>query len=391
MCPVLNRPLLLATVLVAACSGGSKPDPQKPELPPDPATNPEPAAAKTSAELCPKLVAKQQEAMKDEQAEWQSALMEVLEAHCPRWPVAAIECLLTADTDDESSCLDSLTEEQRTAFFEDVSARMPEPAPDCSMLAYGRGQDFVTLPADISPADRELVARINREPVRTQCDAGWNDDVRICLGDPANAARTCLEKQPGTAAELDKALVSRTALLATANGFKPTDKKIACSAVVTAHYGDKQWKDKLAGVGAKEKKKLVKASTTAMAAACKDETWSALVRGCVIAAKTTEERGWCLDSAVDFGRWAYPAESVRPATMASGMPECDKYIASVEKLLVCDKFPETARDATREGIKAMREGWATATSADARMLAEDACRTANDAMAQAAEAMGCKL
>jgi outer membrane murein-binding lipoprotein Lpp len=76
---------------------------------------------------------------------------------------------------------------------------------------------------------------------------------------------------------------------------------------------------------------------------------------------------------------------------STGMPECDAYLASVEKLASCDKFPAASKDATLKGVEAMKSGWAAATTDDAKKMAGDACKTANDGMKQTAQAMGCPL
>ncbi|MCA9679347.1 MAG: hypothetical protein H6708_17215 [Kofleriaceae bacterium] len=77
----------------------------------------------------------------------------------------------------------------------------------------------------------------------------------------------------------------------------------------------------------------------------------------------------------------------------TGLPDCDAYVASMEKYMQCDKVPQAARDAAKQGMDAMKSGWGDMSGMpdDAKKQANDACKQAVDAMKQGAQAMGCEI
>jgi len=78
---------------------------------------------------------------------------------------------------------------------------------------------------------------------------------------------------------------------------------------------------------------------------------------------------------------------------STGLPECDAYVAAMDKYMACDKVPQSARDAAKQGLDAMKSGWANMGTMpdDAKKSAADACKQAVDALKQGAESMGCTL
>jgi hypothetical protein len=91
---------------------------------------------------------------------------------------------------------------------------------------------------------------------------------------------------------------------------------------------------------------------------------------------------------------AKPADTAAPAGAANtGLAECDAYVAAMDKYMTCDKVPQSARDAAKQGLDAMKSGWANMGQMpdDAKKAAGDACKQAVDALKQGAEAMGCTL
>jgi hypothetical protein len=79
----------------------------------------------------------------------------------------------------------------------------------------------------------------------------------------------------------------------------------------------------------------------------------------------------------------------------TGVPACDEYLNAFDRYMSCDKIPQQAKDASRQGIAEMKRGWAMLRDpnvpAEARKAASDACREAVDALRQSAAAMGCPL
>jgi hypothetical protein len=78
---------------------------------------------------------------------------------------------------------------------------------------------------------------------------------------------------------------------------------------------------------------------------------------------------------------------------ATGLAECDAYVAAMEKYLACDKVPQAARDGAKQGLDAMKSGWGDTAGMpeEAKKAANDACKQAVDALKQGATAMGCTI
>jgi hypothetical protein len=83
------------------------------------------------------------------------------------------------------------------------------------------------------------------------------------------------------------------------------------------------------------------------------------------------------------------------ASADTGVPECDDYLKSFDKYMSCDKIPQQAKDASKQGIEQMKQGWAMLKDPnvppEAKKAAGDACKQAVDALKQSASAMGCSL
>jgi len=133
---------------------------------------------------------------------------------------------------------------------------------------------------------------------------------------------------------------------------------------------------------------------------CKEDHWSAEAIHCGLAASDPDvecdsmlsvEQKQKLQDRLMKAMGAFDAST--PAASNSGLAECDAYAAAMEKYMACDKVPQSARDAARQGLDAMRQGWAAMGQMpdDAKQAAGDACKQAIDALEQGAEAMGCSL
>ncbi|MCB9559206.1 MAG: hypothetical protein H6708_02215 [Kofleriaceae bacterium] len=78
---------------------------------------------------------------------------------------------------------------------------------------------------------------------------------------------------------------------------------------------------------------------------------------------------------------------------STGLAGCDEYVALMETYLRCDKVPQAARDAARQGLDAMESAWGDMSGVpdDVQRQANDACLQAVDAMKQGMAATGCPL
>jgi hypothetical protein len=90
--------------------------------------------------------------------------------------------------------------------------------------------------------------------------------------------------------------------------------------------------------------------------------------------------------------FAFPDDTGPPPSL-SGIPECDEYIALMERYVMCDQIPHSMRDSTRDSIRDMTDAWRSMATMDAetRRMAGDACRQALTSIRQAADSMGCHL
>ena len=85
------------------------------------------------------------------------------------------------------------------------------------------------------------------------------------------------------------------------------------------------------------------------------------------------------------------------AAETTGVPECDAYLAAVDKYMACEKVPQVARDAQKQARDQMRSGWASWSSLpeDSRKMAQanaaTACTTALSSLKVAASASGCPV
>jgi hypothetical protein len=206
----------------------------------------------------------------------------------------------------------------------------------------------------------------------------------------ANASsdpKVCLAADAATA--LDADLKGRGDLYAKAAAFKASDKKISCDKATAAHYGAAQWKDQMVGADKKAKAKAIKDATKSFTKACKDESWTAFKRGCIVAAKSAQERSYCVEPT-----WGYPpGDAVQPVSMttSTGIPECDAYVETVKHYGACDKLPQAAKDAVTQSIQQMEATWNPNMDDDSKKAAAEGCKAGNDALRDAAKQIGCTL
>lgn len=91
-----------------------------------------------------------------------------------------------------------------------------------------------------------------------------------------------------------------------------------------------------------------------------------------------------------------PAEPAPAAggAAATGVPECDAYIAAIENLAKCDKLPQAARDSMKQSADTMKASWKwdgmpEEAKKTAQAAAGSSCKQATDAVKQSMTAAGC--
>jgi hypothetical protein len=91
--------------------------------------------------------------------------------------------------------------------------------------------------------------------------------------------------------------------------------------------------------------------------------------------------------------FAFPDDGFGAPPSVSGIPECDEYIALMERYVMCDQIPHSMRDSTRDSIRDMTDAWKSMAGMDdeTRRMAGDACRQAVTSIRSAADSMGCRI
>jgi ketosteroid isomerase-like protein len=72
----------------------------------------------------------------------------------------------------------------------------------------------------------------------------------------------------------------------------------------------------------------------------------------------------------------------------TGIPECDTYVAAVDKLAECRLLPQASRDAMKEAVNETKAVWKTLDQ-NGKKTAADSCKLATDSMQQMSRASGC--
>ena len=80
-----------------------------------------------------------------------------------------------------------------------------------------------------------------------------------------------------------------------------------------------------------------------------------------------------------------PVQPVAVGQLPPGTPaECIAYLEVMSSIMTCDKLPQEARDALKQGADAMRDGMLTADMPPESLAAmKDGCKAGLDAMQQA--------
>ena len=80
---------------------------------------------------------------------------------------------------------------------------------------------------------------------------------------------------------------------------------------------------------------------------------------------------------------------------STGVPECDAYIATLERYVQCAKVPVEAKQAVQQAIPQLLDGWKQlrdpGVAPEVRRATADACRQAAGALRQAAAQTGCTV
>jgi hypothetical protein len=232
--------------------------------------------------------------------------------------------------------------------------------------------------------ERDWTLDVRRHLLLESCDHDWDPQVRACIGRAtrSDGIASCLQALDTEARdELFAALARASTLAARMATVRTKPASIGCTQVVAAHYGDAKWKGKLASYKAAERKKMIADSRVAMKKACTRDAWSETLRACVVAGGEQT----CFEVAQLGLAWGYPAAG---SVTSLGIPECDEYGATIQRISTCSSIEPDARAALAKSFDEMRAHMASLSAEEKKRLATS-CKAGLAAVQGIAEQAGC--
>ncbi len=309
-----------------------------------------------------------------------------------RWPRDVIDCV--ASKPQASACLAKLTDEQRASYDDKLAAWSDKWGGD----SYG-GDDYGGVAGGVDAPDVECAEAVKnaggfppavklaaddvtwdgamrKHALEQLCDAdAWPNTLRECMSTiPPDNVEACMQ---GLAGEAHARIAARLGEIDAVAGklvdARKQPKKITCDKAVAAHYADARWRDKLDWVKGTDRTKMIAESRDRMKKACVHDKWNDTLRACV-----TVGGGDDCFAAGNLGAWGFPAAGV---AIATGIAECDTWGQAITKLALCDKIPQSTRDALMQTYAQLAQQ-AAQMPADQRAGMADACKAATDAVKQ---------
>jgi hypothetical protein len=375
----------LGLVVLAACGG---------KQPPPPVTKPAPVQVADCTDVGVILRGD----VSNDDAAAGPAKERVYASSCAqdRWSQPVIDCI--ASTPKPESCLDKLDDKQRAAIesrlqlwdadYAESTDDTPTTAPSLTCDDVLDDVSIFEPPIAANDPERDWHLAQRKAFLHDECDHGWSEQAIACLhvamrvadgGAATRCVTTTLE--PDERDEMTKQLAEYARLAAKIAAAKKKPKTIECKQVVTAHYGDPMWKQKLDGFPAADRKKMIAGSRDRMTKACADEAWDATLRACLVA------RGGetCFAANRMRLRWGYPAAGTVTST---GVAECDAYAAAVERVTKCHTIPQTSRDALASAQQQMLAQIASAPASKRAQMASS-CTAGIESIESVIKAAGC--
>ncbi len=122
---------------------------------------------------------------------------------------------------------------------------------------------------------------------------------------------------------------------------------------------------------------------------CRDDAWAPEVRRCVVSTTSLKDPKHCKAKLAPPVRAHLETDLAALAATTKGTvpAACREYAHAVERLMICDKIPQAARDSIRASFETQRQAW-TVGGSDASV---EGCRPAAEAIKQAAASVGCPM
>jgi hypothetical protein len=264
--------------LVAAACGGAS-EQQRPPRPPAP---PPAIAPTTCADVG--VILRGKVTSNDDGAGPAREAAIATSCHDDHWPAAVIACVGESRT--PQSCLDKLSPMLAASYEARIAewatryteASDADAAPD--MPCYVVGDAVFRLSDDVT-LERDWVLDARKQLVLAECKS-WSEATKECLAatDPPPADLvSCLDGDPKLVFQSKLDVITARATAISVAKQKPAT--IACAKVAGRYYADTEWKDKIAGAPASDRKKAITGSRAAMQKACSEDNWNETLRACL--------------------------------------------------------------------------------------------------------------
>ncbi len=400
------RSLLVSTFAVTVACGGAAGPTLAPVASVAPVTAPSPPVAPAATSCADASVLLRGTVEDEKQAG--PAKEAVIAKACTNdhWSAEILACIGGAVT--PTTCLERLSEDQLTEYDvaiadwtdkygesdeDEYHMRSLASVPiDC---ASGIGDVAGYSPAVTTTGDSyNFVVSLRSATAQQLCEAGWSNSVKHCFdnGEDSDGCRAQLTAVQQS--ELTGKLAELEAFAGKIAALEKQPASIDCKHVATAYFGDtagtlqvaptvKPTKQDLARAET-ERKRLVGESRKLMTTACTQESWIATGRACLVLGG--KERCWKAIGRPD-PRWTFPAVGV---AIRTGIAECDAFAASNAALLLCDKFPQGAKDNLRLTYEQQVSAWLRVTASERATFAVS-CKQAQDIIRQTARGVGCAI
>jgi len=121
---------------------------------------------------------------------------------------------------------------------------------------------------------------------------------------------------------------------------------------------------------------------------CEQDAWSGDARACVMSTTSLKDPKGCKAKLAVPQREALERDlaAADKAARDAKLTSCELYKQRIELLMSCDKLPQQSRDALKQGLDAMMQGWTQMENMpeEARKAMQDGCKQGVDALEAAA-------
>ena len=318
------------------------------------------------------------------------------------WSPEVLACVGTSR--EPKACLDQLSAPQTAAYHALLAAwngRFPDeavaeldkpevdpvPDPDVDCVNATANVEHLAPRLAQQGADRPFAVELRRDAIEPVCE-DWSHAVRSCFASALGPIEVCRSKLGAPEAKVlaDK-LAQSDALLAKIAALVSKPGKADCGKAAAAYYSDAEWNARGPAAvpkAAAVRRRMIAASRTMMKHACTARGWPIQISACLIAGG----REACFVTMPhDDARWGFPAVGVPVKT---GIPACEAYAVSLQKLGTCTRMPRRSVDAMQ--VHFTREAASYALGAPAvRATGATRCKESDEAIKRAAQTFGCTI